>query len=105
MREHGPRAEAVLASVASGEGAPSAGFEAEVEIQVGRCDPLHLHAVVGELVAEERLHDERRVGEIPGVRVQLVLVADTGKEASSLDGETVREAERLQVAFLDLEAA
>src|SRR5882762_9651645 len=62
-------------------------------------------AVLVELVAEERLHGEGRVGEVPGVRVDLVLVSHRGEEPPSLDGEAVRQADGLDVPLLDVDAA
>jgi hypothetical protein len=76
MREQIGGTGAVLALAARGEGAAAAELDACVEVKLGRRHPAHLDAVVGELPAEERLHHERRVGEIPRMRVDLILVAD-----------------------------
>ena len=82
-----------------------AGFGAEFEEQVGRREPLHLHAVLRELPAEEGLVRERLVDEVPGVRVDLVEVADAGEEAPALDREAVRQRCRAEERFLDAHLA
>src|SRR5205823_3458913 len=68
----------------------------QLEEQLGRGDPAQLHAVVVEAAAEERLVRERRVLEVPGVRVDLILVADRRQETAALDGEALAQRERLE---------
>src|SRR3546814_16670244 len=62
---------------------------------------LNLHAVVAELAAEKRAVDQWRVGEVPGVRVHVILVADVGEEAAELHGQTGRQRERVDVGLFD----
>src|SRR5882672_5913184 len=92
VREQGARTHAVLVASARrtrGKVATTAGLDAYVEIQIGRSHPFELDAVFVQLVAEEHLVRERRVGEVPGVRVNLVLVTDAGEETPRLDREPV----------------
>ena len=103
MREQGAGGRAVLLRVAAREGAPAPRLGAELDEQVGRRDPAQLHAVVVEPPAEERAVGERRVDEVPGVLVDLVLVADAGEEAPGLEREAAPERERLDERLLDLE--
>ena len=80
-----------------------AGFRAELEEQIGRREPFHLHAVLLELSAEERLVGERLIDEVPRVRVHFVEIAEAGEEASALRGEAVGQRERAEERFLDLD--
>ena len=80
VREQGARTDAVLVARsgrARGRGKlPSApDLDADVEIGVGGRHPLELDPVLVQLVAEKHLVRKRRVGEVPGVRVDLVLIA------------------------------
>ena len=79
------RAEAVLVAPAVGSGRKAVAaprLHAEVEIERRRRHPFQLDAVVAQLVAEKRLVGERCVGEVPGVRVDLVLVADARRKTA-----------------------
>ena len=67
----------------AGKAVAVAGFRAELDEQVGGREPLHLHAVLRELAAEEGLIDERLVDEVPGVRVHLVEIAEAREEAAA----------------------
>src|SRR3546814_15653351 len=53
------------------------------------------------LAAEKRAVDQWRVGEVPGVRVHVILVADVGEEAAELHGKTGRQRERVDVGLFD----
>src|SRR5207249_1898612 len=90
----------VLVRIRSRERAPAAQFRTQLEEQVGRGDPAQLHAVVVEAAAEERLVHERRVLEVPSVRVDLILVADRRQETAALDGEALTQPERLEERLL-----
>src|SRR5262249_55023675 len=90
-REEIARAEAVLVAPAFGprrKAPPATDLDADIEVKLRRRHPLQLDTVVRELVAQEHLVRERHVGEVPGVRMHLVLVADAGEEPSRLDGES-----------------
>src|SRR5581483_3560540 len=69
MPEYRCRPGPVLVAVAAGKRASAAELGAELEKQVGRREPPDLRAVIAELRAEEGLVGERRVDEVPGVRV------------------------------------
>ena len=86
-----------------GERVAIAGLGAELDEQVGRRDPLELHAVLRALVAEEGLVDERLVREVPGVRVHFVQVAEAGEEAPALGRESRGQRERAEERLLDLD--
>src|SRR5882672_12576647 len=104
MREEGLRTPAVLALPAFRPGrelTTPGKLGAEIDVERQRCDPLDLHAIVVELVAEEYLAGERHVGKVPGVGMDLVLITHSGEEPPRLDGETARQAERLNVGLLD----
>src|SRR6202008_2159454 len=93
----------VLVGVAAGKAAAAPGLGAQLEEQLRRRDPAHLHAVVVEPPAEERLVGQRRILEVPGVLVDLVLVADAGEEAPALEAEALAERQRLEERFLDFD--
>src|SRR6185369_284733 len=97
---------AVLASASIGsarETPPPSQFNAGVQVQIGGRQPLKLHAVIGELVAQEHLVGQRRVGEVPGVGVHFVLVADGREKAPGLEGEAVGETQGLDVCLFDFQ--
>src|ERR1039457_620717 len=70
----------------------AAGFDTQIEVGVGRCNPLDLQAVVGELAAEKHLVRQRRVDEIPGMRVNFVQIADARIEPPRLEREALGQA-------------
>ncbi len=70
------------------------------ELVDGR-DPLHLHAVVVILAAEECLVGERRIEEVPHVLVLLVEIAEAGEEAPELGRHAVGRAHPDAVRLLD----
>ena len=96
------RADAVLVAVGAGEILAAADLGAELHEQVGRRHPLQLQAVLAVVFAEQRLRHQRRVGEVPGVRMLLVEVADAGEEAAALQREALAQAEGLEPRLLDL---
>src|SRR5260221_322737 len=106
MREEIERTGAVLPAAAETRRKCAAATElgAEIPVKLGRRDPAKLNAVFIQLSTEERFHRERRIGEVPGMCVNLVLIAQRREKAPGLDGETVREPDRLDVAFLDADA-
>ena len=55
---------------------------------------------IGDLDSAVSRAHQRRVGEIPGVRVLLVLVADAGEEASGLERDPGRQRGSLHKGFL-----
>ena len=103
MREYRPLRDAVLVVVGAGESAPAAGFRAEFEEQVGWRKPPDLHAIVTQLVAEESLVRQRRIGKIPGVGMLLVHVADAREEAPPLEAEPIAQAEALEVGVFKID--
>src|SRR5438034_5981324 len=103
MAEQVPQADAIAVRVTPGEAAPAPELGAELDQEIRRRDPLELHPVVVEPPPEERLVRQRRILEIPGVLMDLVLVADAGKEAPALQREAAPERERLEERLLDLE--
>src|SRR3546814_4636635 len=60
-------ADAAVAGAAAGETIATQQFTAQFEKQIGGRDPAQLHAVIEELVAEERLTDQRPVDEVIGM--------------------------------------
>src|SRR3546814_1387798 len=62
-------ADAAVAGAAAGETIATQQFTAQFEKQIGGRDPAQLHAVIEELVAEERLTDQRPVDEVIGMGV------------------------------------
>src|SRR5882672_1552533 len=103
VREEIERGGAVLSAAAEtcGECATATELRPEIPVQRGRRDPAELNAVFVELSAEERFHCERLIGEVPGMRVDLVLIAQRREKALGLDGEPVRQADGLDVALFD----
>ena len=51
-------------------------LDAKLKEQIGRRKPTHLHAVIVEAPAEERIVDEGRILEVPVVLMDIVQVAD-----------------------------
>ena len=92
VREHHHRVEAVLVAIGARELVAETEFHAELDQQRGRCDPARLQAVLLQLAAEERLQRERRVDEVPRVRVNFVEIAEVGQKPSELD-RALRESE------------
>src|SRR2546427_13081257 len=82
------------------ESPPLAELGSELDEQIGRRHPAQLHTIVVEAAAEERLVRERRVLEVPGVLVDLILVADRRQETAALDGEAFAQPERLEERLL-----
>src|SRR5882762_8099751 len=109
MRENVARADAVLVA-RSGRArgrrklASTTAFDADVPIERSRSDPFELDAVLVQLVAEKHLVRERRVGKVPGVRVNLVLVTHGREETPGLDGESIRQGKGLDVSLLHSDA-
>src|SRR6185503_7690594 len=89
MAEQRPQARGVAVGVARRESAAARKLGAELDQEIGRGDPLGLHAVVIEPTAEERLVGKRGVLEVPGVLVDLIQIADAREEAPALDGESL----------------
>src|SRR5205814_1393975 len=91
VREYVARADTVLVAPARrtrGKLASATGLDPDVPIEGSRSDPFQLDAVLVQLIAEKHLVGERRVGEVPGVRVNLVLVTHCREETPGLDRET-----------------
>src|SRR5690348_16970878 len=101
VREQRRAVESIAVALGAGEPVAAAGFRAELEEGVGGREPLHLHTVLRELAAEERLIDERLIDEVPRVRVNFVEIAEAGEEPAALDREAVVERERAEVGFFD----
>src|ERR1019366_10024046 len=59
-----------------------------------------LQAVVGQLIAEKYFARQRRVGEIPGMGVDFILIANARKKPPRLQREAVGQAERLDIGLL-----
>ena len=76
-------ARAVAVALAARERIATAELARQLEIGVGRRDPLELHAVGVVLAAEEGLVGQRRIDEVPGVGMLVVEVADRRQEASA----------------------
>ena len=95
-------ARAVAVALAAGERVATAELARQLEIGVGRRDPLQLHAVGAVLAAEERLVGQRGIDEVPGVGVLVVEVADRRQEASAGDREAVRQSRRAEVGLFHL---
>src|SRR3990172_427678 len=107
VSEQVARTEAVLVAPAirsAGKLPPASEFESHVEIQLGRRHPPQLNAVLRKPVAEKYLAGERRVGKIPGMCVNLVLIAHSGKKAARLERKPVGKGQRLNIALLDCRA-
>src|SRR3954469_23376709 len=103
MPEQRPQTGAVAIGIARRKSAAPADFRADAYNQPGRREPFHLHRVIVEPAAEERLVRERRVLEVPRMLVNLVLVADARQKAPAFQGKAARERERLEERLLDFE--
>src|SRR6185436_6087584 len=103
MAEQRPGAGAILVRIGRRKGSATAELAAQLDQQVGRRHPFHLHAVVVPAAAEKRLVGQRRVLEIPGVLMDRVLVADRREEAPALEREAAAELQRLEKSLLDLD--
>src|SRR5437660_933555 len=103
MAEQVPEANTVAVRIARGEAAPAAELGAELDQEIRWRNPFQLHPVVVQPAAEERLIRQRRILEIPGVLVDLVLVGDARKEAAALEREAATQRERLEERLLHLE--
>src|SRR6185503_18334755 len=103
VAEQAPHVRSVAVAVGSGESATTPELGSELDEKIGRRQPAKLHAIVVEPPAEERLVRERRVLEVPGVLVDLVLVADSRQETPALQREAAAESKRLEKRLLDLE--
>ena len=93
--------QAVAIAARAGKVLAVPGLGAHFEEQHRRRDPFHLHAVLRQLAAEERLVNERLVDEIPRVCVDLVEIANSREEAPALDDEALRQRDRPEVRLLD----
>src|SRR3546814_17832174 len=87
-------ADAAVAGAAAGETIATQQFTAQFEKQIGGRDPAQLHAVIEELVAEERLTDQRPVDEVIGMGVVRVEVTEVGKESPGAQCQATRQPER-----------
>ena len=105
VREQRRAVEPVATQARTRELAAVARFRAELEEQVRRREPLHLHAVLAVLPAIEGLVHERLVDEVPGVRVDFVEVTEAGEEAPSLDREPRRQRRGASERFFDADFA
>jgi hypothetical protein len=103
VSEQRPGARAVPAGIAARKAACATELAAKLDEEVRRRYPAQLHAVVVQPPAEEGFVRERRILEVPGVLVELVLVADPGKEAAALQREPAPKRERLEEGLLHLE--
>ena len=93
--------EAVAVQARAREALAVAGLSAKLHEHVGGREPLELHAVLRELRVEHRLIDQRLVGEIPGVTVDLVEIADAGEEPAALELQSRRQGQGLEEGFFD----
>src|SRR4051812_40913256 len=94
MTVEGPQAGAIAVRIGRRKSPATAGFGAKLDQEIGRRDPFHLHRIVVETPAEERLVRKRRVLEIPRVLVDAVLITDAGEEATALNSESFAQCER-----------
>ena len=105
MREHGRSTAAVLVEVSAREGVTATGFGTEFEEERGRRDPLQLHAILNEagVIAEHGAIHQRRIGEVPHVRVLLVQITDAGAETTAAQANAGADTERLEPGLFDFD--
>src|SRR6185312_703500 len=111
MEEGAPRAEPGIVVAAERfldavrrEGRAAHRLAAELDEHIGRREPAKLYAVVAILPVEERLVRQGRVGEIPGMRMLLVEIADAREKTADLRREIPGQRRRLNEGFLDIDA-
>ncbi len=101
MRKERRAVHAIPVAARSRECLAIAGLRAELDEEIGGRQPFDLHAVLRQLVAHESLVDERLVGEVPGMRMDFVEIADAREESPALDGEAGGQGGRAEIGFLD----
>src|SRR3546814_14911234 len=97
-------ADAAVAGAAAGETIATQQFTAQFEKQIGGRDPAQLHAVIEELVAEERLTDQRPVAEEIGMGVVRVEVTEVGKESLGAQCQATGQTEGVDRGLLGTDA-
>src|SRR5262245_3263509 len=103
MGEHGAPAYAVFVAIRAGKLVAARDLGPELEKERRGRKPAQLDPVLPQCVCEERLVRQRRVLEIPGVLVDLVMVADAGEETPPFEGKSLRQCKRLEIGLFDLD--
>src|SRR4029434_8558545 len=101
MRKQRGAVESVLLEARRGETIAVTGLDAELQEQVRRCQPLHLHTVLPVLTPAHGLVHQRLVNEVPGVCVYLVEITKAREEASALERESVVQRRGAKERLLD----
>ena len=101
MGEQAVAAKAGMRRPGRREGIAAEHLATEFKKLPGRRQPAQLHAVVVVLVVEEDTIGQRLVGEVPGVGVLLVEVADPREKPPGAQGQAPRQAGGLEERLLD----
>ncbi len=91
------------AAPAAGNASPRSSSAAELDEQRRRRHPFDLHAGVLVRLIQHGDVRERRIVEVPRMRMDRVQIADVREELPGLDLEPFRQRQRLEVAFLELD--
>ena len=95
----------VFVAVGAGEIGAAPDFGAQFGEQLGRRHPFQLQAVVAVAFAEQHFIHQIVGGEIPSMRMLLVLVADAGTEAAAFERQAVIQRQGLEPGFFDSDLA
>ena len=101
LHERRDRARTVVVGVRRGKGVAAEPLGAKLQEEVRRRDPAQPDAVIAILRPQERTVRQRRIHEVPVVRVPLVEIGDTRKEPPGLRRQTPRQARGLDERFFD----
>src|SRR5262249_4587455 len=101
MGEQTVAAKADMGRASCREGVAPKHLAAELDELPGWREPAQLYPIIVILGVEKYSVRQRLVGKIPGVRMLLVQIADTGEEPASPHREPPWQAGRLHEGFLD----
>ena len=103
LGEQGLRISQRLRRFPGREAAATQGLRTKSHVQVSRCYPAQLHAIIGILLAQHGPVYQGCITKVPGMRMKPVEVAHIGIESTKAQPGTGRHGQRIHKGLLNLD--